>query len=226
MANLGNVHDEILNTIARGTTAQLPILVPNWVEEAVQWIENNYSFQYMRVFKEWNVLAATPSPHYISIYQMHPKQFRSVAIAGSDGRLTPLEGPIDPADRTSRRGGRPSAFWLDGVANMVLDAIPEEDMVIEGHLVCYTSWQPTQPTFQHYLIDRHRTLLIGRSLMIAASRLRDPRMYEIWKAQVVDALTTANVAEESLQYGGEGQKMLWTPVFPDDEFERLGGIAP
>lgn len=214
--NLGELHSRIARALGKGTS--LDSSIPSFVEEGVQWLEANYNFQYMKRWVEWTIDPNVQQPHVISLYQTKIKKIEAVRLVVEDpahldaneARFKDLRR-IDPKDRQTRFKGPPSGYWLDGMQSIVLDSIPTEAGIIEGHYIAFTSWQPNEPEFRHYLIDRYLTPLIARTCMIAAIDRRDPRMYDMYKAAYLDAQTVINVSEEDLQYGSGDQQMSWSP---------------
>jgi hypothetical protein len=220
--NLGEFHDRVARALGRGTS--LDASIPVWVEEAVQEIENNYTFQYMKRWVEISVDADAAQAHIISLYNTPIKEIASLRYYNSDAeRWVPIKGPKNEQDRLTRPAGFPSSFWLNGVNGVVLDAIPDEDYTIEGNLRVFSSWQAGQDAFEHYLIDRHRKLLLSQAVLGANMELRDPRLAQIYEAMNQKAWTGVNVAEEALQHGGDtGAQMDWEPPYDefDENFER------
>lgn len=222
--DLDGFYTRVRRALARGTA--LDTSIPGWTEEAVQELESNYDFQYMKRWVDIAVSSTVPQPHIISLYNTPVKEVSLLRFAHpDDGRFREVKGPKNPQDRATRPVGFPSSFWLDGVSNAVLDATPGEDFTIEGHLKAFTVWQSGQLTFQHFLIDRYRTLLLSQTVLLANLELRDPRLAQIYERMNERAWTFAKVAEESFQYGGEtGASMEYHPPFDefDDGFEGVG----
>lgn len=199
-------------------------LIPDWVEEAVQQIEANYTFQYMKRWTEISIDADAENPHIISLYNTPIKQVSLLRYYSEDeGRFKEIKGPIDPQQRSTREEGFPTRFWLNGVSDIVLDSIPDEDLELEAHLQVFSVWQPGQEGFQHYLIDRHRQLLLSETVLVANVELRDERLDVKYTGMNTRAWATVNTTEESIQQGGEtGAEMEYHPPFEelDPGFER------
>lgn len=215
--DLGGFHARVARALGRGTS--LDTVIPGYVEEAVQDIEKNYTFQYMRRWVELSIDASSTSPHIISLFTTPIKEITLLRyINPDDSRFRRIKGPIDPGDRQTRETGTPTAFWLDGVSSIVLDAIPDTDLDVEGNFVQYSVWQPDQTTFRHYLIDHYRTLLLSETVQKAAVDLRDARLGPLYQSMNTRAWTNVNTSEEALQKGGDtGSQMDWEP--PYDEFD-------
>jgi hypothetical protein len=220
--DLAGFHTRVKRALARGD--QLDSSIPDWVEEAVQQMESNYDFQYMRRWVDIPVSYTAPVPYLITLYNTPLKEVSLLRFTHpNDGRFREIKGPKNPQDRDTRQVGFPSSFWLDGVSNAVLDAIPGEDFTIEGHVKAFTVWQSGQPTFQHFLIDRYRSLLLSETVLLANMELRDPKLTAIYESLNARAWTTTKMAEEAFQYGGEtGAEMVYSPPFDefDDDFNK------
>lgn len=214
--DLAGLHSRIARAIGKGTS--LDTSIPEFVEEAVQWMEANYNFQYMEQWLEIPIDPTADNPHIISLYNTPIKKIEAFRLVVDDpahtatheGRFRDLKR-IKPKDRQTRFRGPPSGYWLNGVSSIVLDAIPDEEFLTELHAFVFSVWQPTQPDFRHYLIDRFRTPLIARTCMLAAIDRRDPRMFDMYKKAYLDAQTVINVAEEDLQFGSGDIRMDWSP---------------
>ena len=216
---LGTFTARVRTALARGTS--LDTLIPTWISEAARQIERNYTFQYM---KRWLTLEADASsdyPHIISIAGYEFKRFFSLRYLGEDQRFHDLP-KREPNYRATRIAGTPTSYWLDGVSNIVLDAIPEEDLELELHAHLYSTWG-TEDSWDHWLLRNAPDLLRSMTLMMAAQDLRDPKMYETYKGKYLDAQTTINVGEEELQ-SQDAPKMEWQDPYNefDPNYENSG----
>lgn len=213
--NLGAFHARVARALRRGTS--LDDSIPTWVEEAVQQIEGNYNFQYMKRWMEISVDADADNPHLISLYNTPIKKVALLRYYSEDeGRFKVIKGPKDPQERATREEGFPTSFWLNGVSDIVLDSIPDEDLELEANLVVFTSWQPDETNFEHYLIDRHRQLILSETILVANMELRDERLELVYGKMNERAWVQVRVTEEELQYGGEtGAQMEYSPPFEE-----------
>jgi len=211
---LGEFHELLSSTIGRGTSQASSI--PGFTRRAARWIERNNTFQYMRRWLELDVDASSKKPHVISIYNYTIKRLDSIRYVGDDERFHDLKGPINPKDRTTRIAGVPSAYWLDGTENIVLDAIPDEDMEFELHAVMFTKW-PTNEDVEHWLLSNAEDAMLGRAMMFAAFQNRDERLYNANKAMLMEALQTLSVAEHELVEGPNEVIQQWNPLWDQDQ---------
>lgn len=169
---------------------------------AARWLERNYTFQYMRQIREISVDSSATYPYIVSLYDLQVKKIESIRrrTTGSDGSISfgPRLSKVRPEDRSTRPSGEPESYWLNGVSSIILNSVPDEDMVFEGNFVLFTKWG-TASNFTHWLIDQATQLLLCRSLMALMPRTRDPALYNAHKAEFDLELQSFNVAEEDLQ---------------------------
>lgn len=213
--NLGQFHDRVAVAFGRGSS--LDSSIPGWVEEAVQEIEANKTFQYMKRWTEFSVDASSESPHIVSIYSTPIKRVETIRyVDPTTSRFREVKR-INPRDRQTRAAGFPTGYWLNGLTAIVFDAIPDEDLEFEAHMEVYSSWQPDQDAFEHYLIDRHRNLLLSQTILIGNMTLRDERLSNLYGPMNSRGWTFANGSEEDIQSETPDAAMEWSP--PYDEFD-------
>ena len=128
--NLGAFRALVSSSLGRGTS--LDSEIPTWIKVAVRFIERNYTFQYMRGWRLIEIDADSDNPHVISLAGIQVKKIEAFRLYETDTsidgrRFTDLNGPLEVKDRITRPTGDPSGYWLDGVSNIILDAIPDED---------------------------------------------------------------------------------------------------
>ena len=213
MMTLAEFHSLVSSDLGRGTG--LDSVIPLRVKLAVQFLERNYTFQYMKRWHTFSVNASAENPHVISLAGYSPKRITTIRRISEDDdgtiRYHPLNGPIDPRDRTTRPEGFPTAWSLNGLANIILDATPDEDFDLEIHGAWYTAWG-TANSFTHWLLDHAVGLLLPLTLMYMSSRTRDPKNYAMYEKQFALELKTFNVAEEEIQLGSVEDEMIFTPL--------------
>lgn len=228
---LGDFKTLVREALKRGTS--LDSYIPSRIAQAARWIERNRTYQYM---KRWVSLGPLDpdgdNPHIISLYGLRVKAL--VALRYYDPDATDLEegerkfidvSLIEPKDRTTRKFGNPSGYWMDGVSNIVLDAIPEEALEFEGHIVQYSAW-PTDDDARHWLIENAEDVLLAKTMDLFTPLIRDTALKAIYDGQLATGLTTMHNAEEDLQQENKSESMMWEPPVPlnfDDEPGRDNG---
>jgi len=202
MTTLGGFHTDVADALGRSTS--LSGVIPRRVKMAAQWLERNYTFQYMREWKVLNVSASAQYPYIISLHNMFVKGIDSIRRRDldNDGNIIfddPLK-KVNPIDRTNRPKGKPESYWLNGRSSIILNSIPQEDYTYEAHMVRFTSWGEDD-AWTHWLLDNAYQLLLVRTLMIMSPRLRDTKLWEVYKAEFDLEIQSFNVSEEEIQSG-------------------------
>lgn len=213
---LGDFKDLVREALKRGTS--LDTYIPSRIAQAARWIERNKTYQYMRRWVSLGPLNPdADNPHIISLYGLRIKSL--TALRYYDPNDTSLEegerrfvdiALIEPKDRTTRKFGPPSGYWLDGVSNIVLDAIPEEAYEFEGHVAQYSAW-PTDDSARHWLIENAEDVLLAKTMDLFTPILRDVELKAIYDGQLATGLTTMHNAEEDLQQENKSESMVWEP---------------
>lgn len=201
--SLGDFHTLVEDALGRSTS--VTSLIPLRVRMAAAWLEKNYTFQYMRQWRTLEVLAAAEYPHIISLHNINIKRVellrRRMAAIPADGGYVfsdPLKS-LKPQDRSRRGYGVPESYWKNGMSSLVLNSIPTENMTFEANLVEFTNWG-SGSTWTHWLLDNATQLLLARTLMILGStRLRDPKLWETYKAEFDLEIQAMGVAQEDIQ---------------------------
>lgn len=186
--SLSDFHTLVEDSIGRSTS--VTSLIPTRTRMAAEWIERNYTFQYMRQWRTFNVSASATYPHILSLSGIKVKAVelirrRHEALDADGGYYfgPPLKA-LKPQDRSRRSNGNPESYWLNGLSSIIFNSIPDEDMVFETNLVEFTTWG-TSSTWTHWLLDNATHLLLARTLMMmGATRLRDPKLWEVYKAEL------------------------------------------
>jgi len=198
---------------ALGRSTSLDSILPKRIAFAARWLERNYTFQYMRQWKEFEVdVSEAEYPYIISLYDLELKEIDLIRRkqTDADGDIVfgrPLR-KLHPGDRESRPQGVPESYWLNGLSSIILNSVPDEDMTFEAHVVCFTKWGSAS-TWTHWLLDNATQLLLCRTLMIMVPRTRDPKLWQTYKAEFDLEISTFNVSEENVQNNDVIQ--VWEP---------------
>lgn len=214
--SLGDFHTMVADALGRSTS--LDSVIPKRVDMAARWLERNYTFQYMRTWKELNVLTTATYPYILSLYDMEIKDIEVLRRRTTDSSGTVVFSrpliKVKPQDRESRPSGQPESFWLNGVSSIILNSTPDENMTLEGHLVLFTKWGSAS-NWTHWLLDNATELLLCRTLMYMAIRTRDPDLYRMYEDDLAKEIQSFNVSEEALQHNDIIP--IWEPL----EFSQL-----
>lgn len=209
--SLGDFHSLVADALGRSVS--LDTVIPLRVKMAVQWLERNYTFQYMKAWQVLEVSASAEFPHIISLAGLRVKSvdlLRRRRVDDNTGTYL-FDRPllkVNPQDRESRPSGSPESFWVNGRSSLVFNSIPDEDMTFESNITQFTSWG-SGTDWTHWLLDNATNLLLSRTLQMMCSRTRDPDMYAMYKSEVDLELQSFNVSEEDIQTGDN--VMVWEP---------------
>ena len=199
---LGEFHTLVSDALGRSSS--LDSVIPKRVDMAARWLERNYTFQYMRQWLTVNVDSSAQYPHIISLYQMELKAIdllrrRRTNSAGETIYDRPLRR-TKPEDRESRPAGSPESYWLNGLSSVILNSVPDEDMVFEMHVQQFSKWGSASG-WTHWLLDNATNLLLTRTLMLMTPRTRDPDLWQLYKSEFDLEILSFRVAEEELTAG-------------------------
>lgn len=220
--NLGDFKAAVSTSLNRGTT--MDGRIPLRIQQAVAWLERNYTFKYMERFRLLQIVANErtidlPSNEVI-------KSWKFVRLVNDDGSYRYLN-KIEPEDSlglgtaSSVMGRRPllSSYWVSGISTMVLNTVPEAAWNGEGMWNAYTDWPLSEDSFTHPLLNMASDVLQAETLLLmAAFDLRDQRMVAGWKEIRDEGVNTMTRAEDEAKYGGESISMAYVP-------EPGGGLA-
>lgn len=199
--------------------------VPQYTKMAAMWLERNYTFQYMRT---WRQLTASPTAEYPYIISLHNIEVKGIDLLRVRRESEDVAGEyifndamkkVHPVDRTTRGFGVPESYWVNGRSSIILNSIPQEVTIFECHMQEFTKWQKDTDNWTHWLLDNATQLLLCRTMMMLASgKARDTELYAMYKADFDLELSTFNVSEEEISSGDFVQ--VWEPPEPTDTIRR------
>lgn len=210
---LGDFHEMVDLSLGRGSA--VTDLIPSFTRQAVRWMERNHTFAYMQQFVLLELdVSALDTPRYIELGPGAPKAIPFFRWVGDDGYYAKVER-ISPADQDfladATAAKPPTGYWLDGIARLVLNATPTEDLSGELRLDRYTSWPVENDDFEHWLMDYAEDVLLAQTLLGLSARLRDPKLRETYKEMRDEGLHTLLRADEELQFSGQTARMEYRP---------------
>lgn len=201
---LGTFKADLIVEIGRGSsvTARLP----GWLRTAVSWLEQNFTFEYMK--KEY-LLTQLAGQAYIAMPSNLVKGMLLVqpAIENADGSVALTEPlpKVNPNDVLSiDHADLPSGWWLTG-ANLHFDSISQVDQKFRARYAEYSLW-PTADSAQPLLLLRYENLLRAQFMLVAWTALKDFEAAATWKATRDEALRAVLVAEDEAEWNGQD---LW-----------------
>lgn len=210
---LSDFHELVEDSLGRSS---LNTRIPKRVAMAVGWLERNFTFQYMRTWRQLTALTTATYPYIISLHDISLKGIELMRIRRVN-EDDPTEYLFDrpmrkvfPGDRETRGTGIPESYWINGRSSIILNSIPDEDTTFECHLQEFTKWQYDQDNFTHWLLDNATQLLMCRTMMMMATGpARDVGLYQAWKADFDLEISSFKVSEEEIQSGDFVQ--VWEP---------------
>lgn len=210
LITLGEFHTMVEDALGRSS---LNSRVPRRVAMAAQWIERNYTFQYMRTWRQLSVSATATYPYIINLHNIELKKIDTVRVKrlDDDGNIIfdRQLRKLKPADRETRAPGDPESFWANGRSSLILNSIPDEDLTLECHFVELTKWGSADD-WTHWLLDNATQLLLCRTLMLMASGPgRDAAQYQMYKTDFDLENNAHKVSEEEFQE--EDFVQVWEP---------------
>lgn len=184
---------EVSRAIRRGTSVDT--LIPDWASNAALWLEQNYTFQYMKRTLDTELDPLAADPNLITLEDRVKKvefvRARSRQNADVFGYLQKVEaGQIASIDE-----GDPSYYWMDGMEEIWLDAKVQTALTMQVRGAFYTDW-PTDTAAVPSLLRYYKNLLKAQTLIESAIDLKDERMVQAYNIQFERALTAVLVAEE------------------------------
>lgn len=243
--NLDQFNTMVSTSLRRGTTLDADI--PQQTAMAVQFIERNYSFKYMEVFRlitiqQGNRIQMMPPGSLVKAWMF----FRIVNTDGSYSYINKVEGKdltvvssqanvliagTVPAPNTSII--KPGNFYQVGLSTIVLDAEPSQDFVAEALFLNYSSWPVDSTTipgggsnFEHPLLDVMSDVLLAQTQLYCASNLmKDTRMVQIYKELRDEAINTMTRAEDELRWAADNIRMLYKPTYDEEQINAANTLG-
>jgi hypothetical protein len=203
---LGSFKTDLTTELGRGTS--LASRIPNWLRTSVQWLEQNFTFEYMK--KEY-LLTLAVGENSIALPSLLVKTVMLVqpAVQNPDGSVWfyPEIPKVDPKDLVSVDIARPSGRWQTG-QTLFFDSVPSEAIPMRVRYAEYSVW-PTADAAQPELLIRYENLLRAQFMMTAWQALKDFEAAASWRESRDLALRTVLVAEDANEW--EGQDIYMEP---------------
>lgn len=185
--------------------------IPNRVAMAIDWIEKNYSLDYMNRFISGTFLAGSNDPGpYTNFPNMKSIEFirlveYGVARSASYSYLT----KVDPSDLAEIRISTPSKYWVDAGQWIWLDNIPKQNLPFQARYARYTG-RPTTDDTTSWLFDNGYQLILGKTMQLLASYARQPAWFTLYQPMVDEGLRVLLLADEELKRTNTDLRMgMW-----------------
>lgn len=187
--NLGEFKAELKAEIKRGDSYDSRL--DGLIRRSARWIEQNYTFQYMRRRFEVDSVATEATidlPANVPI-----KAIEYLRFDGTDGtRYEVTKGELSDAewtpivDRYGERWGAtvsiPTLFYLDGTDSLVFNRAFPEAMTGQGIMARYTDF-PKDANQTHWLLINAEGLLLRQALVEFMVSERDDRGFQAISAK-------------------------------------------
>jgi hypothetical protein len=204
---LSEFHDLVSTSLRRGTS--LDGVIPSYSKLAATWMERNYDFKYMEVFRLLQLVSGDRTVNLPSNRIIKGIDFiRLVNPDEECGYVYLKKG--NPKDFKGTRTEAPSGYWVSGINTIVFNNTPDEDLSGEAIFLEYTDW-PTAPTGRHPLIDIGTDVMLYQTLIHMAAYLRDADMVGAYKGLRDESLNTLLRAEDETRLKGETLAMAYQP---------------
>lgn len=210
-ADVSDFYDLVSNAINKGTVYDS--IIPTYVSRAVRFLEQNYSFEYMKVIDRdfWTLVAGEDT------YDQ-PANLKKVnlwRVVKDDGTFFNLE-KVDPKDLGSTNNPAsdtivvPSSFYLEGRLSMILNVAPTESYDnVQLHYEEFTDWTDIDTGDSHWLITHAESLLLDQTVILMGARLRDPKLIQLHVESKKENLRVMALAEDELDQGAEDPIMQY-----------------
>lgn len=207
--NLGDFKVELKAEVKRGDSydSRLDALI----RRAARWIEQNYTFQYMRRRFEVDSVASeaiVDLPANVPI-----KAIEYLRFDGTDGtRYEISKGELSddewkaPVDRYGEIWGSslrmPTLFYLDGTDSLVFNRVFPEALTGQGIMARYTDF-PRESNQTHWLLQNAEGLLLRQAVLEFMVSERDDRGFQAVAAKRQEDIKALIDADYSTRWTGQ-----------------------
>ena len=191
--------------LKRGTS--LDDIIPKASPMALSFLERNYSFKYMEVFKTVQLVSGNRT--IVLPLNMVTKSISMMRFINGDGSYSEINR-IMPRDLKGTGDGRPDGYWLSGTNVIVFNTTPTENINGEAILNVFTSW-PTGPDQTHPLLIMAADVMIYQTLINMAAYMRDEALVGAYKLMRDEGLNTLTRSDDELRYDSEHSAMAYEP---------------
>lgn len=206
-ADVQEFYDQVSELINRGTTFDSQI--PQYVARALRFLEQNYTFDYMKV--------RDPDFHNITIgveeYEYPPlvKSFHDWEYTEDDGDVVHLT-KVDVKDITSRETATPVAYYTEGKDSIWLDSVPTESLTSVLWSYQYTDWSLVELGDSPWMVTYGEGLLRVQTVILMGPRLRDAKLIQLCLEEKKEHLKVMSLAEEDFEAGDDDPAMDYVRV--------------
>lgn len=201
MPNVAGLYASLRVAIGRGTANDA--VLPEWCQEAISELETDTTFKWME--KSATIASvAGPSGNVLALPSARVKavDFIKPVTLGTGGQINYGQEILGVGAHdflSVDAGSAPSAFYLDGVSNLVLDAIPSPPASFLVRYWEYTEW-PADTSQTPPILARHYSGVKALIMKTVARNLRDERLAAVWAAQGEGAKLSMWIADGQTEF--------------------------
>lgn len=175
------------------------------IRRAAQFVEQNYSLQYMR--RRFDVTLGV-GESTLEIPDMRIKAVLGIRwdVLDTFGRYQKAKKiDFDDIDYPSTRHDSstvPTEFYLDGEHTLVFTTTTSEELTGEGMLERYSDF-PIEGDEDHWLLNNAESLMLCESMMQLGIITRDDRSYAMYERNMQRAIQVMLNADYAARYAGQ-----------------------
>lgn len=199
---------ESLRTLAKRGSA-LDAHLPGVMRKAANWIEQNYTLQYMR---RKITLQVAPGAVEVELPSIRIKSIGRLGWRFGSGdyvRLRQVDfDDFTPAALslsswpTSNEAGVPGSYCLDGMSTILLSLPAPTNVVLDGWVVRYSDW-PKEDSQSHWLLQNAESLMEVQCMLELAVLNRDDRNYQLFMSHRDEQIKVLQNADYEARYSGQ-----------------------
>lgn len=201
-------YNDVRGAIGRG--ASIDARLPIWSHEALNQLETEYTFMWMRGTYEYALVPGANS-NRVALALPNIKAFNWTKFGlrqGLGSQQTTAFGRevviVDPRQIVSIDLGYAGNAYIDGVDTLVLDALPQEACTLFVNAWVYSTW-PVDTTKTLPVLTRNYAAFKSYFMLIAAANLRDQNLAAIWSARADRGVAAMIAADTDLEWKSRRQ---------------------
>lgn len=181
-------------------------VIDSKIQQAVGWIERNYSLEYMKNLMDFQILggALQPGP-YTMPGRFKTIEFMRLIDVQLNGAATfkYLEKYEHPMDQRGISIGLPNKYWIDGATYIWFNAIPETDIAAQVYGPRFSGPFVTMsgiiPEATCWLFDNALDVLVAKTMHLMAPWLRQNNIFGLYSDQLEKGIKTMIIADEEFK---------------------------
>jgi hypothetical protein len=197
MLTVGDFKDELRAALKRGSA--FDDRLGGYMRRAAQWIESNYTLQYMRRRLEITLDAGSNSVPF-------PPGCKTIEVikwVGVDSTYDRCDKTtLDLIQRVPYEGLVPSQFYLDGMVEIVFNGTAASDLDGIAMAAMYSNF-PRDDDDSHWLLTNAEELMLVQCVLSASVINRDDRTYQMMLSRRDEAIQVLQNADYEATFTGQ-----------------------